>query len=110
MRVLKSNGKICGANLSNAEKKALQIELDKYAAQYIRGMQEELDAIILWQLHTQLGFGKKRLKRFYDGFRQVVKELSDYYDASDEENIRLCQFKLKEYGIDLDEWSKEGKS
>ncbi len=64
-----------------------------------------VEAIILLQLHEQLGFGKKRLQRFLDGTAPMITQmLEDYNWSSDEDAIWLCEHRLKkEVGIDLSE-------
>ena len=63
----------------------------------------DLTALVLWQLHTQLGFGKKRLMQFYEAFAPAIREMQDHYSAetADETNF-VCRYKLKhQCGIDV---------
>ena len=62
-----------------------------------------VEAIILWQLHEQCGFGKKRIQQFLDKTAPMIKGmLEDYNWNKDEDAIWLCEYKLKnELGIDL---------
>lgn len=108
MHVKKSKGKVYGASLTAAEKKAMDIEIKRQLAEYERQHQLELDAIILWVLHNQLGFGPTRLKRFYDEFGPAVEELLRYYEMGEEDQSWLCTRKLKDYGINIEKWQKEG--
>jgi len=108
MVVNKYNGHVYGAKLTTDEKKAMDIEIKKQLAEYDKKHSTELDAAILWQLHEHFGFGPKRLKRFYDAFIPQLDDLVERYSLADEEQIWLCTHKLKEYGIDLEEWSKKG--
>ena len=66
--VIKSNGIITGAKLSKAEQKALDIEVRKAIAEMDDANTREFDAMVLWILHEQFGFGPKRLKKFHDSF------------------------------------------
>ena len=110
MVVLKSNGNVYGAQLTAAERKALRIELQKEMADIGRRDLMELDAIILWELHEQLGLGPKSLKRFYTQFNKELMALCDRYEMHTEaDKVWLCTHKLKEYGIDLEEWEKESE-
>lgn len=105
--VVKKSGKlIYGADLTAAEKKAMDIEIRKCMADYTNNNLMEMDAIILWILHEQLGFGEKRLRKFYDNFHVELKALTDRYEMDGEE-VYLCQKKLKDIGIDIDKWHKE---
>lgn len=64
---------------------------------------QNVEAIILWQLHEQYGFGKRRLMRFFDATVPMMEGmLSCYNFKTDEDAIWLCKHNLKEIGIDLD--------
>lgn len=62
-----------------------------------------VEAIILWQLHEQYGFGKKRIQQFLAETAPMITGMLDEYSwNSDEDAIWLCEYKLKtELGIDL---------
>ena len=62
-----------------------------------------VEAIILWQLHEQFGFGKKRLLQFYNATSGMIDGMLDYYCYdTDEDAIWICERKLREQiGIDL---------
>lgn len=107
MIVKKSKGKVYGASLTAAEKKAMDIEIKRQFAEQERQYHLELDAIILWVLRKQLGFGPKRLKRFYTQFAPAVWELLKYYEMSEEDQSWLCTRKLKDHGVDIEKWQNE---
>lgn len=103
--VIKRSGKtIFGAELTSAERKAMEMEIRRQIAEYNRKHRKELIALILWQLHIQLGFGHTRLKRFYDKFIPEVEAMIKRYEMTDSDADWLCARQLEEYGIDLDEW------
>lgn len=103
MRIKKAGNKIYGAELTAAERKAMNMEIQRQLAEYTRAHELEIDALILWQLHEQLGFGPKRLKRFYDNFAPAIKDLINRYEMDDSDQVRLCTKKLKdELGLDLE--------
>ena len=110
MRVKKYKGKVFGADLTAAEKKAMDIEIKRQLAEYERNHAIELEAIILWVLHEQLGFGEKRLRRFHDGFAPEIDALLKRYEMDDSDTVWLCTHKLKEYGLDIEQWNKEVKT
>ena len=72
----------------------------------------ELDALVLWTLHEEYGFGLVRLRRIYEGILRKRKEMHRFYsgDTSDSEahlnNTAIeyfaCKEKLKNYGFDLE--------
>lgn len=110
MRVKKAGGKIYGADMTAAEKKAMRLEVERMLAEYNRRNLAELDAIILWVLHNQCGFGPKRLRKFYDQFIDSVNELQKHYEMDSEDRPWLCSYKLKEIGVDVEQWQKERRS
>lgn len=103
MFIKKSNGKIFGAVLNKAEQKALNIEIQKQCAEYYKKHENEIEAMILWNLHTELGFGKKRLLRFHSEFSKSMSQLVSQYEMDDRDTSWICLTKLKNYGIDLQE-------
>ena len=96
-----------GAHLTAAEKKAMDIEIRRQLAEYDLKHANELDAMILWHLHEEFGFGPKRLKQFYDTFAVRLDELIKHYEMTDSDMVWLCTYKLKQYGIDIEEWNKQ---
>ena len=93
MPVFKRNrGHIFGVQFSAKEQKAIDAEIH---------------ALILWLLHEKFGFGKKRLRAFYDSFSTELDALVKRYEMGDEDKAWLCAYKLKQYGIDIAEWNEE---
>lgn len=109
MRVKKSKGKVYGAEMTAAEKKAMSIEIQRQFADFEEKHLNELDAMILWHLHEEFGFGQKRLKRFYDTFRPHISALLERYTMEDPDKVWLCTYKLKQYGIDIEKWNRQRK-
>ena len=109
MLVLKQRSKVYGAKLTSAEKKAMDIEINKAWAEKLERNQAEINAIVLWVLHDRLGFGPKRLRRFFDQFNPAVQALVNRYelDEGNGDDIWLCTKQLKDYGIDIQQWLKE---
>lgn len=107
MQVKKAGGKVFGANLTAAEKKALDMEMKRYFAEYDRKNIQEVDAVVLWVLHEQFGFGPERLKRFFDNFNSSIKDLLARYEMDNSEDVWMCTYKLKEIGVDIEKWYKE---
>lgn len=90
--------------LSKAERDAMNREINKQVAKSIDDLKVSLIAMMLWQLHTQLGFGKKRLMRFYNSFKPEIENLQKYYDFyTGEETDWLYRKELQEIGIDVEE-------
>lgn len=108
MMVLKSGGKVIGGKLTNAEKRAMEIEIAKETAEWNDANLLELDAIVLWWIRRRLGYGEKRLKEFYQDFRLDVAELQSRYELYDGETspFVMTQLLLDE-GFDIRAWAEE---
>ena len=106
MRVKKACGKVFGAEFTAAEKKAMSLEINRQIAESDRRHMNEIDALVLWQLKEQLGFGPKRLRRFYDSFAPALMKLIEHYEMPDAP-AWLCMEMLKQSGIDVEAWERE---
>jgi len=93
--------------MTAAEKKAMDLEIQRQLAEYDRKHALELDAIILWELHQQLGLGEKRLRKFYNSFAGEIDALIKRYGMNEEDKVWLCTKKLKDYGVDIEQWDRE---
>lgn len=108
MYVKKMGGKVYGASFTAAERKALNLEIQRQLAEYTRKHALEMDAVFLLCLHEEFGFGLKRMKQAFMSLSSRVDELCDKYEMHDEgDNLWLCTRKLKELGVDLEQWEKE---
>lgn len=108
MIVKKAMGKVIGAQLTSKEQEAMNIEILKQLTEFTHKHKVEIDALFLWFLHEEFGFGHKNLMRAYTKFAPLLSELCDRYDMHKEgDAIWLCTKKLKDYGIDLEQLEKE---
>ena len=108
MRVKSYKGKVYGAELTSAERKALNIEINRQISETYEQYAENVDALILYTLMKHYGWGKQRLKGFWKAFNAEHKALRVYYQMEDpEDNVWLAQRKLKDIGVDIHEWYKE---
>lgn len=85
------------------QKDALRIELRRQVLAADKEYACNMDTVVLYTLHTHLGFGKKRLKRFYDAFIKTHQEMVDFYQYS-EDDVWIYKKKLQDIGVDVDEW------
>lgn len=104
----KFNGNIFGVTLNKSEEKALQKEINRQILEQDKIHQDELDAMVLYTLHETFGFGKDRLRRFWEHMYQNYKEITAKYEMEDGFPF-LCQEALKEIGVDVHEWNEELK-
>lgn len=91
--------------LTNKQRRALYDEVNRQTAKNVANLSQNLQALVLWCLHQQLGFGKKRLLRFQKAFLPMIQELQEYYLAeSAEETEFVCKYRLKhECGVNIEE-------
>jgi hypothetical protein len=108
MIVKKSGGHVIGADLTAAERKAMRIEIQKQLAEDTRKHAIEIDAMFLWYMYEEFGLSLEQLKQLFMGFAPRIDELCNRYEMYDQEGTMwLCTHKLKEMGVDLEEWDKE---
>jgi hypothetical protein len=91
--------------LTAKERRAMEDEINRQTAQNVKKLSADLQALVLWQLHEQLGFGKRRLLRFQKSFAPMLQELQRFYEVrSAHDTDFICKYKLKqEVGIDVEE-------
>lgn len=106
--IKKAGGKVFGAVLTAAEKKAMDMEINRQIVEADRRYADDIDAMVLYTLHVHLGFGKKRLRKFYDAFSAEHDRLIQYYQMPDDYTW-LCKEMLKRIGVDVEAWNKERK-
>lgn len=90
--------------LTNRERKALENEINRQTAQNVKNLSLNLQALVLWQLHEQEGWGKKKLLSFQKRFLPAIQELQRFYELENaSETDFVCRYKLKnEVGIDVE--------
>lgn len=109
MVVKKAGNQIFGVSLTKAERKALDIELNRQIAAADRRYTNDLDAAILYTLHHSFGFGPARLRKFYDAVHTEREQMIKHYEMPDDYTW-LCISKLKEIGVDVEAWNAAKRS
>lgn len=107
MEIKKSGKTIFGARFTVAEQKAIDMEISRQMAEYVRRTNIELEAILLKRLRDKLGLGEKRLREFFDTCDDDVARMIQYYELGDTDQAWLCTRQLKEEGFDIEQWYKE---
>jgi len=108
MQVKKAGGRVYGANLTAAERKAMDLEIQRQLAEYDKNHEVEMAATILWVLHDTFGWGEMRLRRFLEAYHVGLCALVDHYGMYDTgDDVGLCNHKLLEKGIDVVRWGRE---
>lgn len=106
MNVKIINGKVYGGNLTAKEKEAIEIEVRKTLAEQAKQYADDFDACVLYQIHAQYGKGAKALRSFYDGWKVIHRQLLDHYELDKPDAPWLFRQKLKEIGVDVEEWNR----
>ena len=78
MRVKSYKGKVYGAELTAAEKKAMNIEINRQIAEKDRQYAEDIDAMVLYTLMAHYGWKKKRLKKFCNALCSSMKAFQNF--------------------------------
>ena len=78
-----------------------------YGDSFDRAFDMDKESSILWMLHTQFGFGPKRLKLAWKLFYAETLKLREYYLMDQEDDGWLARQKLKDIGCDIEEWYRE---
>lgn len=93
------------ARIPNEIQKSIQQEIDRQTGENVRKISLNIQALVLWSLHQQLGFGKKRLLEFQKDFLPLIEELQEYYQTKNADETKfICLYKLKnEVGINVEE-------
>ena len=86
-------------------RKALMQEVNKQTGEAVGKMALHISSLVLWSLHQQLGFGKKRLLRFQKQFLPLIEQLQDYYELqnADETEFVILRKLKDEVGLDVAE-------
>ena len=103
----KAGGKIFGVQFNKAEQKALDQEIKKQIVEHDHRFDIDKESMILWMLHTEFGFGPKRLRRAWELFYAETLKLREYYLMDQEDDGWLARQKLKDIGCDIEEWYRE---
>ena len=108
MTVIKGMRKVLGARFTKEEQEAASIEIARQLAEASKSNEVEIDACMLWFLHTELHFGKKRLRWAHTKIRQSIEDLCNRYDLhGPTDGAWLCTRMLLDYGVDVKAWNEE---
>ncbi len=108
MRVKIYKGKVFGAELTSAEQKAMNIEINRQTLIKDKLYAADIDALMLYALMKHKGWKKKRLKAFWKAFNSEHKALREHYKMNEPgDNEYLAHRELKKIGVDINEWYKE---
>lgn len=108
MRVKSYKGKVFGADFTTAERKAMNIEINRQIAERDAQYAADIDALILYTLMAHYGWKRKRLRKFWNAFIEEHKALRESYKMSENADTTCIAHQiLKDIGVDINEWYKE---
>ena len=84
--------------------KATKAEIKKQVLLANEQYDIDIDTVVLYTLHTHLGFGKKRLRRFWEALKTNRDEMVKHYQMPDDYPW-LCRKALEAIGVDIKEWN-----
>lgn len=94
-------------DLTAKEKRKLVQEIRTECVEQTRGYEVQLDAVTLFVLHTEFGFGKQRLQRFYDALFAKRREMQEKFQMPGEDDDYAIWHFLLEDGIDVEQMYRE---
>ena len=81
--------------LTNAQRKVLDREIRDELSNLIQSFEDDFDIVFAYTLNKHFGFGKKRIKRFYQAALSDRVELSRFYCDDDKTDARIDIFAMK---------------
>lgn len=111
MNFKRSGKTIFGISLSPAEQKVLDRAIEDQLAESLRKRDLEIEARVLYAIRSITGYDEADLRRVYDDVDESLEELAEHYEMHDDDDLTwLCIKKLKDDGIDIEQWSKENEA
>lgn len=95
---------------NSAQRKALRGEVVKEFDALLENFNHDVMIQLLYMFHfkPRYKYGQKRLKQLNKDIAEALEGLNARYELSVNDTAWLCEKKLKEDGIDVDELFKEG--
>ena len=89
------------------EQAAMRSEVEDQLLSFVADNLLEIESIFLMQLHDQLGFGEKRLKKFYDNFSPTIYDMMIKQLKKENMKDYPCTAYLKGKGFEVEDWALE---
>lgn len=87
-----------------AQKKSLREECVKEFDKLLATYNRQVALQVLHILRFDFGFGQERLRKFSERLKEMQIKTIARYEVEDDEVPDICEIKLKESGINLDEF------
>lgn len=92
---------------SKQQNAAMNAEIERQLAERLRNHEDNVDALVMYVLYKKFGFGKRRLRQFYEGYQEELNNLIEYYEMPKSDTEYLAKAVLKDKGIDVESWNDE---
>lgn len=102
MFVKQASGKVFGAQFTKKEQQAIDMEVRKLVAEQNDVYNKDLDAVLLFVLRQEFGFGRKRLEQFFNAAKKISKTYHAQYQSKDTSLPEHCKSELLKIGVDID--------
>lgn len=107
MNFKRFGGKIFGVQFNKKEQEAIDQEINRQIVEHDRQFDIDKESSILWMLHTQFGFGPKRLRKAWELFFSESEKLRKHYELEHGDEAWIARMKLKDIGVDVEQWYKD---
>lgn len=87
-----------------AQRKALRAECVKEFDKLLADYNRQVALQVLYILRFDYGFGQERLRKFSDKLKDMQITTIDRYEATDGDVPAICEIKLRESGINVEEF------
>ncbi len=87
--------------LTAKQKKMLNAESEKAFYSQIEKYNKMIVLQIMYILHFDFGFGKKRIGRFFTKLKEMQESHIKRYEVKDDDVPDICEIKLREAGLSV---------
>lgn len=91
---------------SAAQRRALQQECIKEFDSLLSKFNKQVVLQVLYILRFDFGFGQERLNKFADKLSEMQIKTMERYEVKDDDIPNICEMKLRDSGIDIDDFFK----
>ena len=89
---------------SSQQKRELKKQCKKEFFKLLESYNKQTALQIMYILHFDFGFGKKRLLRFFEKLKAMQARHIENYEVQDEDVPDICEIKLREHGINAEDF------
>lgn len=100
---------VMSASQKRLERKILHEETVKEMRKVVYSIEEDEIACAMFVLHNEFGFGRDRLRKYFDEYASLHKQLDEMYGSGKEYDFDgwYAKRELKKIGVDVHEWYEE---